>query len=132
MGYETNSITITAAVTDRTGVGAEVLYQAKVDTYIDRVIWQSKGTNSATAARIFLNTADPISDGNNNSLVGESTLAGTTATETAALAKVELTLDMPLKAGQRLLACCGTAPTDGITATVAAFNRGNFWMYKEK
>ena len=128
MSLTTRSVKITAADTSRDATGtAYELFKATTDCYIDRVIFQALGTNAATAARVFINVATPTTLGENNYLHREVTLASTTAIETAAVTPVELVLDVYLSAGQRLLVTVGTAPTAGITASVAVGNRyGDF------
>ena len=124
MSLTTESVKITAADTSRDATGtAYELFRATGGCYVDRVIFQPLGTNAATAARVFINVATPVTLGENNYLHREVTLGGTTASETAALAAVELVLDVYLSAGQRLLVTVGTAPTAGITASVAVGNR---------
>ena len=124
MSYTTESVKVTAADTSRDATGtAYELYRAATDCYVDRVIFQPLGTNNATAARVFINEAAPTSLGENNFLVAEATCGGTTASETAALAAVELVIDRYLRAGQRLLVTVGTAPTAGFTASAIVGNR---------
>ncbi len=127
MSLQVSTTKLTAANTSRdaTGAGVEQIFEARASCYLDRVIFQPEGTNAATVARVFVNTKEPISDGNNNRLLGEVTLPGTTASETAAISKVELGLDVYLSSGQKLLSTLGTAPTAGVSVTTVSGNTKN-------
>ena len=99
------------------GAGAYVLYQARGACYVERVVFQPLGSNSATVVRVFVNNGKDHTNGSNNALRAEATAAGTTASQTAGLASVPVTTDLYLEPGQRLLVTIGTAPTDGFDVT---------------
>lgn len=125
----TKSVTLTTANTTRTGnSGAiEILYEAKRRTYIDRIEWSPLGTNVATAARVFLNYAEPITESTNNTLIGEVTLPSTTASEVAALSKVSLDIDTYIERGQKLIVSIGTTIASGVAVrAITGTHRNDF------
>lgn len=122
MSYQTAAVTVSAANTSRDASGSNVyeLYEALQACYVGRAIFQPLGANAATAARIFVNNGEPISTAENNKLNAEVTVPlVSAATETAGLSSTDLTLNIYLKAGQKILVTVGTAPTDGIDVSLA-------------
>lgn len=100
---------------DATGSNVYELLRATRKIYVERVSFQPAGTNSATAVRVFLNTAEPIDLASNNKLIAEGTVSST-GSQTAGSAAVDVTIDDYLQEGERLLVTAGTAPTGGIHA----------------
>jgi hypothetical protein len=87
---------------------------------VEKLILQPLGTNTTTVVRIFRNNGGTITVGTNNSLIREIAIQGTTASEVAALASVEIPLDLGLKATERLVCTIGTAVSAGIDASAVA------------
>jgi len=118
MSYETPAGHLTAADTSRdaSGAGAVRIYLATQDCYLEKATFQALGTNAATAARIFISSLDEQAG---TCLNREVTLAETTASEVAGLAHTELAIEQPLRAGQRVLATVGTAPSAGWDVSLA-------------
>ena len=131
MSYRTPATHDIAANTSRTGLGAgaEVVYQAQQPCYVDRLVFQSLGTNAATVARVFVSGLNPQEG---NYLNREVTLAITAASEVAGLAATELTLDIALAAGQRIIVTVGTAPTAGWDVSAVVLSPESLWTYKSK
>lgn len=116
MSYYTATVKLSGAsntTRDATGSNVYELVQATQNCYVDRLLFQSLGTNVATVARVFINVADPTTLAGNNFLHNEVTLPVTTATEVAAVTRIELDMDIYLRTGQRLLLTVGTAIAAG-------------------
>lgn len=119
-------VTLTTAVTAKTGVGASLLFTAGADgSRIERIRARALGTNVATVLRIFINNGSDPSTAANNILYAEKTLAATTLSEVAELALNELptTTDptafpMILPPGYRIYAAIGTTVAAGYVISV--------------
>ena len=122
MSYKTHAVTIDDNNTSRnaTGSGVFVLLEAESRCYLEQVVFQPLGDNSATAARVFINNGEAVGEGKNNKLAGEVTLAQTTGTsEMMAVGSTALSLGkVYLEEGQRLLVTIGVSPSDGFDAWV--------------
>ena len=112
MSYQTAAAHLTAANTSRDGSGANLVkvFEAYEPCYVDRVIFQSLGSNAATVARVFLSS---LKTEEGRTLNREVTLPSTSATEVAGLAAVSLSLGLYLATGQRLYCTVGTAQSAG-------------------
>ena len=121
MSNLTGRIRATAVNVSRNATGSNVyeLFLAKSPTFIEKVVFQSLGSNDATVARIFINEEYPITGGRfdttgvHNFLLDEVTLPLTAASETAELASVEVTITTMVGKEQQLLITLGTAPASG-------------------
>lgn len=94
---------------------------------IDQIKVRSLGTNVATVLRLYVNNGGTISTLGNNSLIHETTIAATTASDNSALVDNDILLTkgadvappIPyLKGGYRILATLGTGVTSGIQVTI--------------
>lgn len=106
---------IATANTAKDGTGTVVLiFTAGANGgRVDKVIAMPKGTNIASVLRLFMNNgSDPTSAGN-NTMIAQATLPATTNSEVAALAAVEIPLDLPLPAAYRIYATVGTTVAAG-------------------
>lgn len=121
-------VTLTTAVTAKTGVGASLLFTAGAEgSRIERIRARALGTNVATVLRIFINNGSDPATPANNILYAEKTLAATTLSEVAELALNELptTTDptafpLILPPTYRIYATIGTTVAAGWVVTVVA------------
>ena len=107
-----------------------VLYEARTDCYVDRVIFQPLGAVPATAARVFVSEVNPQGGWHLNRETTVPVVAA--ASEVAGIASTPLTLDLYLAAGQKVAVTVGTLPTDGIDASLVVLDVASMWTYIEK
>jgi hypothetical protein len=91
--------TLTTAAADYTGVSAnnKLVFTAGANgSYVDRIRFKAIGTNTASVARIYINNGSTATTATNNSFIGEVSLPGTTATNTAATADIDYPLRIAL------------------------------------
>lgn len=81
--------------------------------FVSRIIAKAAGTNAATVLRIFVNNGSANSTIANNALIGELSLAATTANAAAALAEYTYPLNLPMPAGYKLNVTLGTTVVAG-------------------
>lgn len=75
------------------------------------------GTNVATVLRVWVNNGLTTATAANNSLIDNITLPATTVSQTAALTRQQVDLDISLQAGHRLYVTLGTAIAAGVHVT---------------
>ena len=80
---------------------------------IDKLVIQPRGTNVATALRLWINNGGAATTAANNFLLREVTMAATTLSEVAALANTEIALDIALPAGYSFYITIGTTVAAG-------------------
>jgi hypothetical protein len=91
-----------------------IVFSASIDgAFVQRIRFRASGSATATVARIFINNGQSTGSLGNNVLFDEITLAGTSATQTAATATYELPLNIALPAGYRILTTLGTIQSTG-------------------
>lgn len=108
--------TLTAANTAKDGTGtAPEIFAADATNggFVNKVVAMPLGTNVATVLRIFLNNGSSSATAANNTMIAQVTLPATTNTETAALAWVEIPINLAIAPGYKLLATLGTAVSAG-------------------
>ena len=76
--------------------------------YVDRILFQSLGTNTATVIRIWINNGSATSTLANNSLLGEVTAPSVTVSQIAKLAPVIFLMGYAIPLSYRLYATLGT------------------------
>lgn len=81
--------------------------------FVDKIIFQPKGTNVATAARIFVNNGSATTTAANNAYVKDVTLPATTNSEVAAIGNIETALGLILPPGYRIFVTLGTTVAAG-------------------
>jgi hypothetical protein len=99
------------ATGDYTGVSANhvLAHTAGADgSYIKRIKFVATGSNTASVARIYLNNGSSNTTATNNMLIGQLSLPGTTAINTAATAEPEYNLEMMIPATFRIYIGLGT------------------------
>lgn len=99
------------ATGDYTGVSANhvLAHTAGADgSYIKKIKFKATGTNTASVARIYLNNGSVNTTASNNQFIGEVSLPGTTAINTAATAEPEYPLEMMIPATFRIYIGLGT------------------------
>ena len=77
-------------------------------SYIKKIKFIATGTNTASVARIYLNNGSANTTASNNQFIGQVSLPGTTAINTAATAEPEYPLEMMIPAGYRIYIGLGT------------------------
>ena len=110
-GSTTMSAGVVTATGDYTGVSAnhQLIHTAGADgSYIKRIHCVATGTNTASVLRIYLNNGSANTTATNNQFLGQLTLPGTTATNTAATSEVDYPLEMMIPAGFRIYVGLGT------------------------
>ena len=91
-------------------------------SFIQRIRFRASGSATATVARVFINNGQSTGSAANNVLFDEITLAATVSSSTAAQPIYELTMNIALPAGYRILTTLGTVQSSGggwYAATVA-------------
>lgn len=107
---------IDTANTAKDGTGTVVtIFTAGADGgRVERVKVRAKGTNVATALRLWINNGSTNATAANNTLLFEMTIAATTLSEVAALADNEIPLNIALPAGYKLNVTIGTSVAAGL------------------
>jgi len=115
---------LTTANTAKDGTGTVVtLFTAGANgSFVEDCRILAKGTNVATAFRLFLNNGSTNTTATNNTLWYEATLSATTLSEVAALTPVVITINKAIPAGYTLIATIGTTISAGVMATVTGGN----------
>jgi hypothetical protein len=99
------------ATGDYTGVSANhvLAHTSGADgSYIKRIRFVATGTCTGSVARIYLNNGSTNTTATNNQFIGQCTLPGVTAINTAATSEVDYPLDMMIPAGFRIYIGLGT------------------------
>jgi hypothetical protein len=106
---------ILTANTAKDGTGTvNLVFTAGSDgSFVEKIIGQPLGTNTASVARVFLNNGAAPTTATNNSYIGQIGLPGTTNSEVAEIAAVSLTLNIALPASYRLYIVIGTTVAAG-------------------
>ena len=112
---------LTAANIAKDGTGTvDTVFTADLTngSYAQKIVIRPRGTNVASVLRVFLNNGATNATATNNTLIAEIGLPATTNTEVAALAGLELPLNIPIPPGYRLQVTLGTAVAGGYAVTV--------------
>ncbi|MBE2242379.1 MAG: hypothetical protein IAE86_06475 [Burkholderiaceae bacterium] len=112
--------TLTAANTAKDGTGTTgTIFTADATNggRVEKVKVRALGTNVATVLRIFINNGSSSATAANNTLFMEVTCAATTLSEVAALADIEVLLNLVLPPGYKLLVAIGTTVAAGLAVT---------------
>ena len=118
---------LTAANTAKDGTGTvDTVFTADLTngSYAQKIVIRPRGTNVASVLRVFLNNGASNVTAANNPLIAEIGLPATTHTEVAALAGLELPLNIPIPPGYRLQATLGTAVAGTPVVVVRASDFG--------
>ena len=118
----TNALTATA---DYTGASANhvLVHTAGADgSFVRRLKFVAKGTNTASVARIYLNNGSVNTTATNNQFFGQISLPATTAINTAATSEVEYSMEIMLPATFRIYVGLGTTVAAGWVVTAVAGN----------
>lgn len=111
---------ITAANTAKDGTGTvDTVFTADATngSYLQKLIIRPRGTNVASVLRVFLNNTATNTVAANNAMIAEIGLPATTVSEVAALAGIELPLNIPIPPGHRINVTLGTAVAGGYAVT---------------
>lgn len=113
---------------DGTGTVVTVFTAGAEGSRIDQIKVRALGTNVATVLRLFINNGSTNATATNNTLIHETTIAATTAIQTAQLVDnlitvtVNTTETVPpipyLPAGYKINASVGTGVAAGLQVTV--------------
>lgn len=119
------SVTGANTATDGTGSTTLVFTGGTNGSWLRGITFKAQGTNAATVARIFLNNGSTAGTATNNTLIGELSMAATTASNSVAIGP---DFYYPLNnnfipSSYRVYVCYGTAPAGGLIATP---NGGDF------
>ena len=99
---------------DGTGVVNTVFTaDATNGSYLQKLIIRPMGTNVQSTLRVFMNNGLTNATAANNVMIGEIGLPATTLTEVAALAGLEMAINLPIPAGFRINVTLGTAVAGG-------------------
>lgn len=99
------------ATGDYTGVSANhvLAHTAGADgSFIKKIKFIATGTNTASVARIYLNNGSSNTTAANNMLIGQLSLPGTTAINTAATVEPEYVMEMMIPPTFRIYIGLGT------------------------
>ena len=111
---------ITAANTAKDGTGTvDTVFTADATngSYLQKLVLRPRGSNVASVMRVLINNGSSNATAANNALIAEMSLSATTNSETAALAGNELTLNIPVPPGYRVMVTLGTAVAGGYAIT---------------
>ena len=111
---------ITAANIAKDGTGTvDTVFTAEATSgsYAQKLIIRPRGTNVASVLRVFLNNGLTNVTATNNVLIGEVGLPATTVSEVAALAGLEVPLNIPIPPGYKINVTLGTAVIGGYAVT---------------
>jgi len=81
---------------------------------VEKLKIRAKGTNTATALRVWINNGSSNATPANNTLYTEATIAATTLSEVAALVDNEIILSLALPAGYKNTITLGTTVAAGL------------------
>lgn len=98
---------------DGTGTVLSTFTAGASGSYVQRLIARPCGTNVASVLRVFVNNGSTNSTVANNALIGEVSLAATTANAAGALQTFELPLNFALPAGYVINVTLGTTVSAG-------------------
>lgn len=99
---------------DGTGTVVGVFTAGSNGSFLEKVVIKAKGTNVATALRVWLNNGSTNATAGNNTLIADITIAATTNSETAKLADNEILINMPIPAGYVVNITIGTSVAAGL------------------
>lgn len=120
------SAVITGAntATDGTGTVTTIFTAGTNGSVIKRLFYKSLGTNSLSVIRVFINNGSTNTVATNNDLIKEPVVAASTASNTAPIGPdYEVSMNfLFLPSGYTLIACMGTATTNG---TIIGVEGGN-------
>lgn len=89
-------------------------------SYVDKVILQALGTNTASVARLWINNGSTTGTATNNTQFKDQTMAATTVSQVASVGTTEITVGFALPAAYRLYLTLGTTVAGGFKSTVVA------------
>ena len=113
-----NGVTAANIAKDGTGtVDTIFTADATLGSYLQKLIIRPRGTNAASVLRVFLNNGLTNVTAANNVLIGEVGLPATAISEVAALAGLELPLNIPIPPGYKINVTLGTAVAGGYAVT---------------
>lgn len=101
---------------DGTGTVVTVCTAGADGGIVTKLRYKAKGTNVATALRVFVNNGSTNATAGNNTLIHEETIAATTLSEVAALVNGEIPFPdgFPLPAGYKINITIGTSISAGL------------------
>lgn len=85
--------------------------------YVDYLRVRPAGTNGATVLRVFINNGSTNATAGNNTLFDEASIAGTTNSESSAIAGTQIPIGFALPPGYKLNCTLGTTVAGGIAVT---------------
>lgn len=114
-----NNVTAANTAKDAASGTVYTVYTADATegSYVDSITVMPRGTNVATVLRLFLNNGSATTTAANNALIGNYSMPATTNSETAAIAVMDIGLDIALPPGYRILATIGTTVAAGFDIT---------------
>jgi hypothetical protein len=89
-------------------------------SFIQRLRFKAKGTNTASVARIFINNGSANTSASNNSFYGEVSLPATTAIATAATVEIDYPMNFAIPPGFTIYVGIGTTVSAGWVCTPIA------------
>lgn len=119
----TMATALTTATGDYTGVSAnhvKVFTAGASGSFVQRLHFKAKGTNTASVARIYLNNGTDQTTATNNTFFGEVSLPGTTASNTVATVEIDYPMDVAIKNGFTIWVGLGTTVAAGWVCTAVA------------
>lgn len=101
---------------DGTGTVVTIFTAGANGARVDKLRYKAKGTNVATALRVFVNNGSTNATASNNTMILEETVAATTLSEVAALLNGEIPFPdgLPLLAGYKINITIGTSVSAGL------------------
>ena len=88
--------------------------------YVNKLIFQPLGTNTASVGRVWINNGGVTSTAANNTQFQDVTLPATTVSQVAGVGATVVSLDLALNPGYRIYVTLGTTVAAGFTVTAIA------------
>lgn len=107
------NITTANTAMDGTGTVITCFTAGANGSYVSSISVRALGTNTASVLRVFQNNGSSNTTAGNNVLIADFTLPATTASNTAALAPVDIPINRMLPAGHVLNLTLGTTVSAG-------------------
>lgn len=117
-----NAVVTANTTTDLTSGTIYLVFTADATngSRVEKLRIRSLGTNVATVLRVWINNGAVTSTAANNTLFTEITAAATTASQVAAIAELEITMNLALNPGYKIYVTTGTTIAAGYDVTAVA------------
>jgi hypothetical protein len=117
----TGQVVLTAnTAKDGSGTMATLYTAGANGGFVQKVVCQPSGTNTASVARVFINNGLTNATPANNTLIKDATLPATTNSEVAGIGNTEIGLNIAIPPGYKINVAIGTTVAAGIAFSCVA------------